>query len=109
VFVKWDDGTTNNTITITVPPIIVTLDIYTNIVRTAYFAATANITVVTIQSTVASSVAAELSGRQHKPDCRGASNGWAFTGWSDGYTNFCIASWSHPTRRTRRTLLQLAP
>ena len=88
VFVKWDDGTTNNTITITVPPIIVTLDIYTNIVRTAYFAATANITVVTnpINGGFVSGGGTFLVGSTN-PIAAVASNGWAFTGWSDGYTN----------------------
>jgi len=88
VFVKWNDGTTNNPYTVTVPPILVMEDIYTNIICTASFAATATIT-VEANPTNGGAVTGGgtfLVGSTNLITAV-ASNGWAFTGWSDGYTN----------------------
>jgi len=87
-FVQWDDGTTNNPCTITVPAEVVLEDIFTNIVRTAIFAATADITVLTnpIAGGSVTGGGTFLVGSTN-PISAVASNGWAFTGWNDGNTN----------------------
>ena len=80
LFTKWNDGTTTNPYSITVPP--------TNITYTAIFAATATITVgdnTNVGGTVTGS-GIYLVGSTNQITAA-PSNGWAFIGWNDGTTN----------------------
>ncbi len=77
LFTGWNDGATNNPYTITVPP--------TDITYTANFAAAATVT-VEVNTNAGGSV---TGGGTYFVGSNvlltaTASNGWAFTGWSDG-------------------------
>ena len=80
LFVSWNDGVTNNTRVVIAPA--------TNITYTANFAATATITVVASPSSggMVTGGGTFLLGSTNLLTAV-ATNGWIFTGWSDGTTS----------------------